>query len=72
MRKQEARGAVLTGYMAHKTAESEMPTVLPPVPSSGLREPQTYVRALRADGRPQVTCGVKLWQVHVGNGTRRV
>ncbi len=41
VRNQEARSVVLTGNIACKTAASEMPTVAPSVPSSGVREPQT-------------------------------
>ena len=50
MRKQDARGAVLTGDMVRNTAASEMLTVLPSVPSSGLKEPQTYGPCGRRQG----------------------
>ncbi len=50
MRKQEARGVALTGNMLRKTVASEMPTVVPSVPS-GLREAQTYGPCEQRAGR---------------------
>ncbi len=49
--KQEVRGAALTGNIVRKTVASEMPTVVPSVPSSGLREPQTYGPCEQTAGR---------------------